>query len=256
MRPGQQNRRSRGRNNNNNGNGGGGNNNNRRHQNPLARSYESSGPDVKIRGNAQHIAEKYGQLARDALSAGDRVLAESYLQHAEHYNRIIAAALAQQAQSAEQNRRDWDDDGDEDGDDDSDGGSADSSEDSQQAAAQPAPRQHEARAQEGRGEHRQNEGRQNEGRQNRNANPPRRPVAAEAAQPEIEGVPAEFADDAAGLARTLGVAAPREDGDGGFRRNRPRRPRRAFGEAGSADGEVPAAEAAQPVAADEPAAAE
>ncbi len=101
MRPGQQKQRGRGRNNNNgssnnlsNGNNGN-NNHNRKGQNPLTRSYDSSGPDVKIRGTAQHIAEKYMNLARDAQSAGDRVVAENYLQHAEHYNRIIAAAQAQ-----------------------------------------------------------------------------------------------------------------------------------------------------------------
>ena len=69
-------------------------NNNRKGQNPLTRSYDSSGPDVKIRGTAQNIAEKYMTLARDATSSGDRVMAENYLQHAEHYNRIIAAAQA------------------------------------------------------------------------------------------------------------------------------------------------------------------
>ena len=82
MRQGQQNRRGRGR-------GG------RKPQNPLARSYESNGPDVKIRGTAAHIAEKYMSLARDSLSSGDIVAAESYLQHAEHYNRIIMAAQQQ-----------------------------------------------------------------------------------------------------------------------------------------------------------------
>ena len=78
----------------NSGGGGGnnGNNNNRKGPNPLTRSYESNGPDVKVRGTAQHVAEKYMTLARDAQSAGDRVMAENYLQHAEHYNRIIAAA--------------------------------------------------------------------------------------------------------------------------------------------------------------------
>jgi len=68
---------------------------NRKGPNPLTRSYESNGPDVKIRGTALHIAEKYAQLARDAHSSGDRVAAESYYQHAEHYYRIIAAAQAQ-----------------------------------------------------------------------------------------------------------------------------------------------------------------
>ncbi|RWP41524.1 DUF4167 domain-containing protein [Mesorhizobium sp.] len=114
MRPQQQNRRMRGRNN----SGGGGNNNNnnnRKGPNPLTRNYESNGPDVKIRGSAQQIAEKYATLARDAQSSGDRVMAENYLQHAEHYNRIIAAAQAQiPIQSAQQNRDDFDDDGDED----------------------------------------------------------------------------------------------------------------------------------------------
>ena len=80
VRQGQQNRRGRGR-----------NNNNRKSHNPLARSFESNGPDVKIRGTPAHIAEKYLTLSRDAQSSGDPVLAENYLQHAEHYTRIIMA---------------------------------------------------------------------------------------------------------------------------------------------------------------------
>jgi hypothetical protein len=71
---------------------------NRKGPNPLTRSYESNGGDVKIRGTAIHIAEKYVQLARDAQSSGDRVAAENYLQHAEHYYRILAAAQAQMPQ--------------------------------------------------------------------------------------------------------------------------------------------------------------
>ncbi len=55
---------------------------------------DSNGPDIKIRGNAHHIYEKYLQLARDANSSGDRVMAENYLQHAEHYYRMIMAAQA------------------------------------------------------------------------------------------------------------------------------------------------------------------
>lgn len=70
----------------------------RKPQNPLSRNYESNGPDVKIRGNASHIAEKYSTLARDALSSGDTVMAENYFQHAEHYNRIVAAAQALRAE--------------------------------------------------------------------------------------------------------------------------------------------------------------
>ena len=88
MRPGQKNNRSRGRGN--GGNGGGG----RKNVNPLSRSYESNGPDVKVRGNPATIAEKYVQLARDAHASGDSVMAENYFQHAEHYFRIISAAQA------------------------------------------------------------------------------------------------------------------------------------------------------------------
>jgi Domain of unknown function (DUF4167) len=69
------------------------------HQNPLSRMYESNGPDVKIRGTASHIGEKYLQLARDAQSAGDPVAAENYYQHAEHYFRLIAAAQEQLRQT-------------------------------------------------------------------------------------------------------------------------------------------------------------
>ena len=60
------------------------------------RTFDSSGPEIKIRGSAAHVYEKYLQLARDANSAGDRVMAENYLQHAEHYYRLMSAAQAQQ----------------------------------------------------------------------------------------------------------------------------------------------------------------
>src|SRR5262245_11214685 len=72
-----------------------GRNNHRKSHNPMARVYESNGPDVKIRGNPSHIAEKYIQLARDAQSSGDPIAAENYYQHAEHYFRLIAAAQEQ-----------------------------------------------------------------------------------------------------------------------------------------------------------------
>ena len=84
-----------------NNNNGGGNNGGGGGFNPN-RTFDSSGPEVKIRGSAAHVYEKYLQLARDANSAGDRVTAENYLQHAEHYFRIMAAQQAQQAQYAAQ----------------------------------------------------------------------------------------------------------------------------------------------------------
>jgi hypothetical protein len=74
------------------GNAGQGGNGGKPQQHNANRSFESNGPDnVKIRGNAQHVFEKYQQLARDASSGGDRVLAENYLQHAEHYFRVVRA---------------------------------------------------------------------------------------------------------------------------------------------------------------------
>ncbi|MES1199670.1 MAG: DUF4167 domain-containing protein [Pseudomonadota bacterium] len=101
--------RGRGRGNNNNNNKPGG------HHQPN-RTLESSGPDMKVRGPASHIYERYLQLARDASSAGDRVMGENYLQHAEHYFRMLRAM--QPAMPAPQGDRfgnDMDYEGDEEG---------------------------------------------------------------------------------------------------------------------------------------------
>ena len=152
MRQGQQqqNRRGRGR-----------SSGSRKGSNPLSRSFESSGPDVKIRGTAQHIAEKYMTLARDAIGSGDLVLGENYLQHAEHYNRIIMAAQLDSpgaANGAGQRvaRHDGDllpgesyddDDGDDgDGDQTGDNGSGPSGSNEQPAAFEP-PAQEQPRSQ-------------------------------------------------------------------------------------------------------------
>jgi hypothetical protein len=80
------------------GNSGG---NNGGYNNPN-RSFDSNGPEVKVRGSATQVYEKYLQLARDANSAGDRVMAENYLQHAEHYFRIMAAQAEAQQQYQQQ----------------------------------------------------------------------------------------------------------------------------------------------------------
>src|SRR4029077_17494511 len=68
----------------------------RREANPLTRSYDSRGPEVRVRGTALHVAERYLQLARDANTANNPVAAENYLQHAEHYFRLMAVAQAEQ----------------------------------------------------------------------------------------------------------------------------------------------------------------
>lgn len=80
MRHGSSNNRKRSR----GGNGG-------RRGNQRMQVFDSNGPDVRIRGTAHQVADKYMALAKDAASAGDQILAESYLQHAEHYQRIISS---------------------------------------------------------------------------------------------------------------------------------------------------------------------
>lgn len=130
MRQGQQHqqKRMRGRN----------NNNNRKGPNQLNRSYESNGPDVKIRGTASHIADKYVQLARDAQSSGDPVSAENYLQHAEHYYRIVAASQPQypQNQGGQGFQRADDESRDEDSYEDAEGAQANSFDGQQQERPQ------------------------------------------------------------------------------------------------------------------------
>ena len=66
------------------------------------RTYDSNGPDVKVRGTAMTVYEKYQMLARDASSSGDRIAAESYQQHAEHYYRLMQVAKQQQSEQQAQ----------------------------------------------------------------------------------------------------------------------------------------------------------
>ncbi len=94
------------------GGGGGGNGGAIRHQGsggsnggvPLNRNhvFDSNGPDLRIRGTAQQLFEKYLQLGRDATSSGDRVMGEGYFQHAEHYFRIVSAINQAAAQHQQQ----------------------------------------------------------------------------------------------------------------------------------------------------------
>ena len=67
--------------------------NRRPNGNNVNRVFESNGPEGKVRGTPQQIIEKYLSLARDSLTADNRVLAESYFQHAEHYLRLLAEAM-------------------------------------------------------------------------------------------------------------------------------------------------------------------
>ncbi|GLQ65422.1 hypothetical protein GCM10007870_10060 [Gluconobacter kondonii] len=74
-------------------------------QTPLNRNhvFDSNGPDLRVRGTAQQLFEKYLQLGRDATGTGDRILAEAYFQHAEHYFRILNA-MNQAAEKSQQER--------------------------------------------------------------------------------------------------------------------------------------------------------
>ena len=102
-------KRMRGRTHRNGGGGGGGGGGSPRQYGgniPLNRNhvFDSSGPDLRIRGTAQQLFEKYLQLGRDATGSGDRVMAESYFQYAEHYFRILNAInQASQQQNPNQN---------------------------------------------------------------------------------------------------------------------------------------------------------
>ena len=94
MRPNQNNRRSRGR--------GGRKSGNSRNQ-----TFDSNGPGARVRGNASQIYEKYQQLARDAASSGDRIASENFLQHAEHYYRVMVAngQRAEQRNNADESQK-------------------------------------------------------------------------------------------------------------------------------------------------------
>ena len=84
----------------NRGGGGGGGNGGKRHVSVRNQTFESNGPDGKIRGTAQQVLDRYLALGRDAYSAGDPIAAESFYQHAEHYFRLLHAA-----EEAERNER-------------------------------------------------------------------------------------------------------------------------------------------------------
>ncbi|WP_299398493.1 DUF4167 domain-containing protein [Pelagibius sp.] len=68
-------------------------------------TFDSNGPDGRVRGNARQVYEKYLTLARDAQSAGDRVAAEAYYQHAEHYFRILSDTTDPQRPDGQRNDR-------------------------------------------------------------------------------------------------------------------------------------------------------
>lgn len=79
--------------------------NTRRHSHGYSSNYESNGPDVKVRGSPTQVLDRYQALSRDALASGDRVAAENYLQHAEHYQRIVNLHAERAAERAAEQQR-------------------------------------------------------------------------------------------------------------------------------------------------------
>ena len=135
MRSAQKNNRSRGRGNRKGSGGGGGGN-------VVNRVYDSAGPEGKVRGTPQQIIDKYLSLARDAQTSGDRVVSENFLQHAEHYQRMLIQAAAMQ----EQSRRDSADAAtDFDGDGEGDGDGPDAGPRQSERRAPPQPRHEQPR---------------------------------------------------------------------------------------------------------------
>jgi len=195
MRPSQKQNRSRGR------------GNRKPNGNNMNRVYESAGPEGKVRGTPQQIIDKYQTLARDAQTSGDRVVAENFLQHAEHYQRILLEAMGPRPERrdhmSEQDQPDiddQDDDGDTDGDSDV------------EAASQPD-------------DNRQDQSRRNEGNRRRHE---RRPSH----QPEVSGLTTIDSGEGGSLlveAEDLSASQPR----------RRRRPETAPSEPAPAETEVP-----------------
>ena len=74
--------------------------NGKRHVPIRSQTFESNGPDGKIRGTAQQVLDRYLVLGRDASSSGDPISAEGFFQHAEHYQRLLHAAEAAENERA------------------------------------------------------------------------------------------------------------------------------------------------------------
>lgn len=209
----------------------------RKGPNPLSRTYESNGPDVKIRGTALHVAEKYQQLARDAQASGDRIMSENYFQHAEHYLRIVAAAQANVQPVAQTGRGEGDESG-------------------QDAVAQ-APSERRQRPERSDRPERQDRAERPERRERAEAPAPKQDayVEEDSPQPFIEDLPAiDAASQVNGRDGTSEdvPAAGEEDDAKPRRRIRGTRGRGVKRTSDEVDGEVPAevAEAAPAVAAE------
>ncbi|WP_259914997.1 DUF4167 domain-containing protein [Jannaschia sp. M317] len=147
--------------------------------NIVNRVFDSSGPEGKVRGTPQQIIDKYNQLARDAQLSGDRVAVENFQQHAEHYTRMLAAAMKEQeARQQQHNQNQQNNQGGQQGGNQGNGGQSGQNNGGQTSGNQ--------------GSGNQNNGGQNNGNQNNGNQPKFDPPAqqpAEAAQSAAEGQP-------------------------------------------------------------------
>jgi len=174
--------------------------------------FESNGPDVKIRGSAQQILDKYLQYARDAQTSGDRVNAENYLQHAEHYLRLIATMQPKDKPRDQQEQK-----------------SAEDADANAENSEQNGEKDANSNKSQRNGSDREDRGRRR-GRSNRNRNDQAEEGKtedngdAQAASAEVSGDAVEAASDAAAEA-----PAPKP------RRRTTRKPKPAVSEAGEAD---------------------
>ncbi|MCV2891718.1 DUF4167 domain-containing protein [Lentibacter sp. XHP0401] len=201
-------------------------NNNRPSGNIVNRVFDSSGPEGKVRGTPQQIIEKYNQLARDSQLAGDRVATENFQQHAEHYQRMLSEAMAEENAKREQQE--------------------------QQNRERQAERDREAAERRERQERESNGGGNEQPREPREPRKPRKePVASDASEAPQPDVPADTphpeisqlemmrsSDNDSGLVETPESASEKPK-----RVRKPRRKKEAPGdEGGSSEGGTEAAE--------------
>ncbi|HEY4345166.1 MAG TPA: DUF4167 domain-containing protein [Parvibaculum sp.] len=202
------------------------------------RAYDSNGPDVKIRGTATHVCEKYQQLARDAITSGDRVMAENYYQHAEHYYRLIMASQTpNDGQPRPQNALGYRPDEDQEEDEDDFGGDQPQPNFPNQPYHQQQPQQYDRQQRNnnnGGGRNSYQQDRNQNSNQTQNPNPAQPDQAQPPVQVASETVAVESSQQpAAGEGQAEGVPV-----EGARRRQgRRRRPRHEAGAAGGEGGE-------------------
>lgn len=158
-----------------------------------SQTFDSNGPEVRIRGNAHQVLEKYQNLARDAHTNGDRVLAESYYQFAEHYYRIVHESTDPESPGSQRSHQ---------RDDRDDGGRQESDQESARDS-RPEPRDSRSEPRDGRSEQSNNGRQRSDHSRSRQPTDEREADASSDAAPPVNGEPADADRD--GLERALGA---------------------------------------------------